>query len=157
MKKQLFILPILALFVITIMGAVSAELPEVCATVNTTYVTGIVYNSDGNTPLSGANVSVTCNVVNIETTKSADDGSYTVDYDASECAYKDDVTVSVVKGDLTGQNPNPTWYTNTSTIGCLEVVVNVACGDVSMVPEFGFFVGALTILSAVGIFFFVRR
>ena len=60
MKKQLFILPILALFVITIMGAVSAELPEVCATVNTTYVTGVITNAQGSTPIAGANVSVTC-------------------------------------------------------------------------------------------------
>jgi len=152
--NKTFGLMITAMLILSI-SMISAT--PICATVETTYISGIITDqTNGNVPVSGASVNVNCNG-NIQTTTSDSNGSYSVQYSASECGNGDNVVVSATHNGLSGSNNDATWYTENSTIGCLQLIVDVACANVPLVPEFGIAIGGLTILSAVGIFFFVRR
>jgi hypothetical protein len=71
----------------------------------------------------------------------------------NQCDYGDSVTVVAEKGDLTGINDGS--VDNNYELGCFDL--NVGIVDVPLVPEFGAAVGALTVMAAIGIFFFVRR
>jgi hypothetical protein len=149
MKNILSILLVLALTI----GFASAGVP-ICATVETTYVAGIVtYESN---PVDGAAVDVTCNG-HVQSTTSAADGSYSVQYPASECSDGDSVSVSASKDSLNGNSDTVTWSTSDTQIGCLRLIVNVACADVPLIPEFTVVLGTLTAISAVAVFFVVRR
>lgn len=119
-----------------------------------TLINGKIYNSEYTNIIEGANVEVTCNG-NLKTTTSADDGSYAVDYDEIDrgdgsCNNGDDLNVYAYKGGLSGSN---------SGIIHDDYIMDwdLAIVNVPLVPEFGVFVGALTILSAIGVFFFIRR
>jgi hypothetical protein len=137
--KKIFSLIILSFLVVSMAGAVSS-----CNTV----VGGLIYNEDYSAVIGGADVTVSCNG-NIETTVSAVDGAYGVEFLSDECTSGDLVVIDAVKGDLVGSE--------NGIVHDFELEVRVAIVNVPMVPEFGFFVGALAILSGVGIFFFVRR
>lgn len=126
-----------------------------------TLVGGIVYtdvNADGDydlgtdTPIDSANVDVAClhnNVTYHQYDISQSSGDYGVDFMISQCNIGDSLSVTATKGSLYGSEPG---QVNDSVLKW-----NVGIVDVPMVPEFGIVVGSLTILSAVGIFFFVRR
>lgn len=151
---------VLSLFVLATMllslGFASAIIP-VCGTSETTFVSGIITDAtNGNVPVSGADVTVTCNG-NVKATTSDVNGNYQVEYDPSECDNGDAVTVSATWNGLSGESNDVDWYTENSQVGCLELIVNVACGDVPLVPEFGLIVGITTVLGALGAFFIVRK
>jgi len=112
-----------------------------------TVVGGIVYNNRIAVP--GASVTVTCNNVTKHTTSNSVTGAYSISYSSSQCTIGDSVDVIAVKDDLSGAISAP--------VQDFELIVNVAIANVPMTPEFGFFMGALTLLSAVGIFFVVKR
>jgi len=135
------------------LASVSASLP-ICATVETTYVAGTI-TSEGS-PVDGAAVEVTCNG-HVNSTTSASDGSYSVSFSSEDCTNGNDVSVSASKDSLSGTNGDVEWYTEDTQIGCLQMIVNVACADVPLIPEFGLVIGTLTAVSAIGVFFFVRR
>ncbi len=116
-----------------------------------TLITGKIYNADFTVEIAGANVEVTCNG-NVQNAVSLSNGKYSVSYDKTDCKAGDSLIVSAekdgqyaIKSGVVHENAivNNTW-----DLG----VVNVA-----IVPEFGFFLGMLTMLSAVGIFFVVRK
>ena len=153
MKKALLFVAILT--AVMIVSSVSATIP-ICATVETTYVSGTISDQSNGDPISGANVDITCNG-HLQSAISDLNGGYSVQYPASECADGDDVSVSATYNGLSGNSDSVSWYTQNTQIGCLEMIVNVACVDVPLVPEFGFVIGTLTALSAIGIFFFVRK
>jgi hypothetical protein len=129
-------------------GFASATEP-VCTTAETTFVSGVI--SDGNGPVSGADVTVTCNG-NVETATSDANGGYSVQYTGEECPYNSALTVEANGA----TSSDATWSRTTNQYGCLEVIINVACVDIT-VPEFGAVVGVLTVLGALGTFLVVRR
>ena len=155
MKKIIGLL-ILASVLLTL-GFVSAA--PICATVDTTFVSGVITDANnGNVAVAGANVEVTCNG-NKQYATSGVDGSYSVQFDAADCPNDETTTlvVSASKNGLTGSNNTADWYSESTQVGCLELIVNVACADVPLVPEFGTVVGIVTALGALGVFFIVRR
>lgn len=158
--NKAFVLPIMVLLVTSAIVSAGAT---TCPTAETTYVTGKVYqNNDPSQTVAGADVTVVCNgITKTATTDLA--GGYSVQYLGSECDYGDSVSVSATFDSLVGDNETTIDYTKTTTVGCseenccLEVTLNVGCADISLIPEFGLAIGVLTALSAVGIFFVVRR
>lgn len=152
--KKLLGLFVLATMLLTI-GFTSAT--PVCATYETTFVSGTITDAtNGNVPVSGADVTVTCNGVE-KTTTSDVNGGYSVEYASSECDEGDEVSVSATYDGLSGNSDSVEWYSENTQVGCLQLIVNVACADVPLVPEFGAMIGALTVLGALGAFFIVRR
>src|SRR3989339_228731 len=92
-----------------------------------TLIAGKIYNADFTDTISGADVMVNCNG-NIQTTESLSDGAYSVTF-------------------------NETGTNHDNAFGDWDLAIV----NVPLVPEFSLIIGSLTILSAVGIFFFVRR
>jgi hypothetical protein len=142
--KNLSILIVLGLMIFSI-GMVSAvDISE------NVIVGGNIWNADGGSKIAGAQVIVECNDHEINTTSSSE-GEYGVEFNNSQgdiCVVGDTVTVTAISGDSSGSN--------TDTVEDFKLTVNLVIIDV-MVPEFGVIIGMLTILSAVGVFFFVRR
>jgi hypothetical protein len=153
MKKLLSVL-MLATMVLAFTGFASAT---TCATVETTFVSGLISDAtNGNAPVAGATVQVTCDGT-LKTTTSDALGGYQVEYTPAECDNGDTVSVHATYDGLSGDSSTVDWYTENNQIGCLELIVNVACANVPLVPEFGALVAGLTILGALGAFFVVRR
>ena len=127
-------------------GIISAE----------TLIAGEIYNADYSATIPGADVTVTCihgGVPSIKTTTSLEDGDYSVTFTetgTNACDNGDSLTVSATKGGLYGSN---TGIIHDNAFGTWDLAIV----NVPLVPEFGLLIGSLTILSAVGIFFFVRR
>ena len=121
-----------------------------------TIIGGKIYNADFSETVAGASVEVTCNG-NVKTTTSLSDGAYSVIYSEDpedESEYCDNGHA------LSVYASNPDYGSNTvEGIIHNNVVFNIDVGivNVPLVPEFGMIVGALTIISAIGVFFFVRR
>jgi len=119
-------------------------------------VTGKIYDNDFTDEIADATVTVTCGE-SVQTTTSLSDGAYKVIFTNSEtvanqvCDIEDSLAVDAVKGSLYGHKEG-TIHDLYDAVGFDLSVVNVP-----LVPEFSFFAGTLTILSAVGIFFFVRK
>jgi hypothetical protein len=139
--KKVFSLMLLGLLVVSMIGTVSAT---------NTLINGKIYNSDFSQTVSGATVSVDCNGNILPATSDAN-GAYAVVYNQTLCDSGDALTVSASHpshgvGSLSGV------ITDNAFMGWDLAIVNVP-----LVPEFGIFIGALTILSAVGVFFLVRR
>lgn len=148
--RKIMTLMVFGLFLISMAGVVSAQ----------TVVLGTVYNEDYTGNIGDANVTVACtdgNYTNYRYTTSSTDvsnlGDYFVSFNetgADKCKGGDSVTVTVTKGDLIGSE--------TETVVDEAVLgLDIAIINVSIVPEFGLFMGILTLVSAVGIFAFVRR
>ncbi len=116
-----------------------------------TVIGGTIYNSDFSEEVPGATVTVTCNGNTQTTTSLEADGAYSVWYPSAQCTVGSSLTVSAVKGDLYGSNSGVIHDTD-GVIGFDLGIVNVP-----LVPEFGLVAGAVTLVSAIGIFFFVRR
>ena len=139
--KKAFMLVVLGLLIFSV-GAVSAK----------TIIAGKIYNADYSDTIEGADVTALCNG-NIQTTISLSDGAYSVTYNETgvgKCDSGDSLIVSAVKGDLYGSQSG---IIHDDAFGTWDLAIV----NVPLVPEFGIFIGALTILSAVGLFFFVRR
>ena len=129
-------------------------------------VAGKIYNADFSATIEGADVSVTCNHPAGENAGnytlsdiSNSDGTYGVKfpetYDVEEeliCGIGDEVTVSAVKGALSGEEKGIVWDGEVFGIDLGLGVVNVP-----LIPEFGFIVGGLTLISALAVFFVIRR
>lgn len=132
-------LTLFALVFVLAVGAASAQ----------TIVAGTIYNSDYSQTIPGATVEVTCDG-NVNSTLSLSDGTYAITYNSTECHENSTLTVFAQKGSMTGTK---TGEVHDSVImGWDLAVVNVP-----LVPEFGFFVGVLTIAGALIVFFVVRR
>lgn len=144
MKKTITI-SMLILLVLSCLTLVSAK----------TIIGGKIYNADFTATIPGADVTVTCNG-NDKTTTSLSDGSYSVTYNETEqegdnwCGDGDTLSVDAEKDGLSGSE--------TGTIHD-DVVESWDIGivNVPLVPEFGLFIGTLTLLSALGILYVVRK
>ncbi len=145
MRKTMLI-AIIGLFLFSIMG-VSATAPQ-NTSVKNVIVTGITYNSNSHSLVPGANVTITCNGYSNSTTSDST-GAYRVQINHSYCKAGDTVTVTAIKGNLYGSASKPAED--------YGMDVSLALIMVPMTPEFSFFLGTLTLISAVGIFFVVRK
>ena len=132
---------------------------------DSTEITGTIYNANTYAPIANATVTVNCND-NEQVVVSAVDGQYSAIYNNSDncfgdfstssscnafCVEGDSLIETAVKDGMTGMN--------TGIVGDDPSEENWDLGiiHVPMVPEFGFFLGILTMISAVGIFFVVRK
>ena len=140
---KLTIIPIFAIFLLSI-AMVSA----------TVQVYGTIYDARQQiyTTVSGANVSVVCGSDSINTT-SRSDGTYLV-Y-SRNCLINSNLTVSAQFGELSGSK-NVIIH-NASDYNFTDIGLDYAQGNVFMVPEFSLIIGTLTMVSAVVVFFLVRR
>jgi len=153
--KKLLCLMILGLFVVSMVGVVSAK----------TLVAGTIYNEDYSEKIGGAEITVACshdgdiNYRYATSIPSGDSiGDYVVEYcertgincgEDDLCDDGDSVTVTATKENMSGSD---TETVVNNMVGCLDIaIINVT------IPEFGLFIGALTLLGAIGIFAFVRR
>ena len=117
-----------------------------------TVVAGRITNPNNNPKwVEGADVTVVCNTAT-ETTKTFSKGFYVIFFEDAECPVGSSVTV--------------TAKDDSGLIGTLTEIVEkkffckghiVFMKHIPLVPEFGLFIGSLTILSAVGVFFLVRK
>lgn len=143
--KKLLVLPVIALLVISSIVAVSAK----------TIVAGKIYDSanfETANSVSGANIEVTCNN-NVLTTQSKTDGTYSVAYNSTnDCPDGSTVTV-VAEKDGFSNSGSGLVHDYSAFIPDIHIgVVNIA-----LIPEFGLIIGTLTVISAIGVFFLVRR
>ncbi len=135
--KKILSLMILGLFVISSLSLVSAS----------TMIAGKIYDGDGNL-ISGADVEVTCDS-NVQETTSNSEGDYAVTYSEFDCNSGDSLSVYAEKEDMSGSK--------TGTI--IDNVVDdwdVAIVNV-IIPEFGLYMGVITAIAGLGIFFLIRR
>ena len=148
--NKLISVMLLSLVMISMVGLVSAD----------TLIGGKIYNADFTDTISGADVTVSCSDGDAEPcvqyTTSLDDGAYSVVYDEDDnedycsCDNGYDLTVSAIKNELSG---SATGEIHDNMVGNLDVgIVNVP-----LVPEFGVVVGFLTMISAIGVFFVIRK
>lgn len=149
--KTKFILTILTLaLLLTIsIAAVSAQ----TAPTYKTLVAGKVYNSpnfETAGPVADANINATCNGYS-ETTTSLADGTYSVEFSPDKGCIDTIVNVTAEKDGISNSGTG-NIQNYTSQFNLYLGVVNIA-----LIPEFGLMIGALTLASAIGIFFFVRR
>jgi hypothetical protein len=159
--KKIFLLGLMVMFAI---GMTSAVVAPSCSTVETgTVITGKILDASTNNLISGANVKVSCNENDLFAISDAN-GQYSVAFSPDQCGMNDSVSVSASGDGLNGEESgvvnekistivNPEYCPNC----CLEIVVNVGCIDVPLIPEFGVIVALTTIFGAIGVFFFVRR
>lgn len=68
-----------------------------------TFVIGKIYDTNFNTPVSGASVDVTCQG-NTKTTTSLADGAYGIGFELSECANESSVSITATRDNLYGSN-----------------------------------------------------
>ena len=133
---------------------------------NTTVISGKVFNSTNKT-VANATVMVTCQHNGTNSTQTTTTlwngpfkGTFLVKFSDSICESKDKVFVTASSGNFVG--------TTSGTVKDLfgsegkhhrffDVDLAVVKVYLNMVPEFGLLAGALTMVSAVGIFFVVRR
>ncbi len=148
MKKQITLFSVFMIVVI-MSFSVSASTSYIdLSNIKDTVVGGVIYSSGSFTTVPGANVAITCEGVTKETVSDSI-GVYSVQFTPFQCSLNDVVTVIAKKGDLSG--------VKTAPVNDYGLTVNLAIVNVPMTPEFGFFFGTLTLISAVGIFFVVRR
>jgi hypothetical protein len=159
--KKIALYMVLGLLVVSMFGMASAV--QSCSTIDVgTVINGKILNDATGVPISGANVKVSCNGKDLPTT-SGSGGEYSVLFSPSQCGMNDTVVVSADNGEgLIGQESGIVDESGSTSAEscpncCLEFVFNVGCIDVRMVPEFGIAMGIVTLVSAVGLFFFIRR
>ena len=145
MKKTVLLLAFILLLSVSVVSALTPA--------GTTYIAGKIY--DATQPswptVSNATVNVTCNGNNLTTTSVAE-GAYSVTYNASLCTFGDSISVYAFKGGLSGWGDG-----NTVSVDMTPLDVSIGVSNVPLVPEFGLIIGGLTIISAVCVFFFVRK
>ena len=133
--------------VVSLMGFASAY----------TLIAGKIYNADFTETIEGADVFVSCthdNVTTVMNTTSLADGSYGVQYTESGTGSCDNGDFLIVDAShIDFGFGSSSGEINDDVIGTWDLAVV----NVPLVPEFGTVVGMLTIISAVGIFFVVRR
>ena len=120
-----------------------------------TIVGGTIYEGVIENVISGASINVTCNGTSLDSVSDVE-GEYSVSFASNDCGCGDSVSVAVKNGGgLVGSEVGSITMCGISPVPSLTLDIGIV--NVPLVPEFGFFVGMLTILSAVGIFFIVRK
>lgn len=158
-KAKKILLVVLSLVILSsLISFTSANSAVACMGCTKTLVNGIIYNGHTGEPIEGADISVTCKDNHrarqrdntITGIKSLEDGTYFVVFDSIHCDEDDTVIVSATKDGVSGENQGKV---HDNVVGSLDVAVV----NVPLVPEFGFVIGGLTVLGALGAFFIVRK
>ncbi|MFC1682126.1 hypothetical protein ACFL0X_00745 [Nanoarchaeota archaeon] len=155
MKK----LGIISVLILLSLGIVSA-----CDCPNEhTLVAGKVYDQEGER-VEGAFVEVICynepgspSSVSKNTTTGGL-GRYRVLFSQEDCSSGDTVIINVQKDGLYGSGQgivDRNFEREFEIRGCLDV--DIAVVNVPLVPEFGIVIGVLTVLSAMTLFFLIRK
>lgn len=153
MKKTMsFIL--MGVMVLALVGMVSAT-SEVAN--EKTIIAGKIYNSDFSQTVANASVTVTCedaisHAIVTDNVNSLSDGAYSVVFYGDDCVFGDTLTVSASHPDY-GYNSLTGVIHEDALFGNWDLAIV----NVPLVPEFGLIAGMVTILGAVGLFFFVRK
>ena len=155
--KKVIALTFLTLFLFASMAMVSA------VSIGTT-IMGQTIQIEGDliTPVDNATVEINCthgSETSSVTMQSNEIGVYSALFNTADCDINDTVFISAVKGDLSGSTNitiNTYIYQDARIPMALEGGLGVGIVPM-MIPEFGVFVGALTLMSAVGLFFLIRR
>ena len=139
---------------------VASSLAFASAVVNQkTVIAGKIYDSpnfETANPVANANVDVTCNS-KLLTTTSQSDGTYSVSFIVTEGVgdFCPDGAVVTVVAEKNGISNSGTGVVHDYTLIVPDLYIGVV--NIALVPEFSLIIGTLTILSAVGIFFVIRR
>lgn len=149
MNKTITALILSVLIVASMISLVSA----------TTLITGKIFNHDYTETVAGATVTVTCahgdETSSTQTVTSLSDGAYGVEFleesGQNTCDSEDSLTVSAYHEDY-GYG-SKTGIIHDNAVGDWDLAVV----NVPLVPEFGVIVGGLTVVSAICVFFFIRR
>jgi len=142
--KKTFMFMVLALFLISTISVVSAQ----------TIIAGKIYDSPNFNTANGvanANINVTCNS-NVLTTQSLSDGTYAVGFEVEDCPNNSTVTVVAEKNGISN--------TGTGIVHDYTAIIEglyIGVVDIPLIPEFGVYAGVLTLVSAIGLFFIVRK
>jgi hypothetical protein len=160
-KKILFSLMLVMVLSLTLVSACSYHDHNTCQVDKNTIVEGKI-TFDNGTAIGKASVTVVCahgKKTYTETTKTVNSGllkgTYIVTFPQTHCKATDTVTVTASKGSVTG--------TKTGTVKdfikekCLDLDIALVNVVIPTVPEFGLIAGLTTVLSALGLFFIVRR
>lgn len=161
MKKINVLLALSVIFLVSLGFVAACEDGDYkCTPVKETLVKGEVTYADSGDEVGKAFVNVTCYHDGEEysrITKSLKYGEwkgwYFVYFPQSQCIEGDEVVVKATKGDLTGEVKG--LVEDFITQKCFDL--DLARVDVPLVPEFGTVIAMLTALSALGVFFIVRR
>lgn len=124
--------------------------------VEKTLVRGKIYDPNDMERIQGAQIQLTCygdNGAVTKNTTSGCGGNYWVFFRDTECNYGDSVEVYVYKDGLSGTGTGV--INRTLEKRCLEL--DVIALNIPLIPEFGIVIGTLTIISALGVFFVVRK
>ncbi len=160
--KKINVLIVLSVIFLVGLGFVAAceDGEPSCVPVEKTLVKGEVTYADSGDEAARAIVEVTCFHDGEEysrTTKTLKYGEwkgwYFVYFPQSQCVSGDEVVVKATKGDLIGEMKGIVEDFRTGK--CFDL--DLARVDVPLVPEFGTVIAMLTALSALGVFFIVRR
>jgi hypothetical protein len=135
---------VISLMLLSVVSVVSAA--------GTTLIAGKIY--DATNPghwvtVSGASVTATCDTHVSTPVTSRSDGSYDIQYSTADCGVGSSLSVYATGNGLAG--------TKTGTIFGIGDNWDLGVVNVPMVPEFGLIAGSLTIISALAIFFVVRK
>jgi len=158
--KKLFSLFILVTCLLLSVSFISACETKDCKIIKTV-ISGRVYFAETNESAGKADVTITCyhagtTYTQTTTTRSTMGvkGQYHVEFPQTQCIAGDTVVVTATKNGLSGSGSDIV-ENKVSEARCPDIDIGLV--NVPLVPEFGAVIGGLTILSSVGIFFFVRR
>lgn len=143
--KKIMSLILIGMFILTF-GIISAK----------TAISGEISGANVDDFIIGANVTVSCAhgvYTNIMTDVSSVTGEYYVEFDERGNLGCNDGDIVTVTAEKDGQIGIRSDVVKDDMIGTWDIAII----NVPLVPEFGIIIGMLTMVSAVGIFFFVRR
>ena len=147
------------IFLITSMFLVCLLAVSVSASVQGTVIGGVVYQGNVSNGVKGAFVDAVCyNGVQLtySNATSGTSGLYAIFFSEDDCRHGDSVNVTASYESLVGAK-QVEWIADDQLQAFLDIELDMGGANIPLVPEFGFVVGMLTILSAVGIFFVVRK
>jgi hypothetical protein len=118
-------------------------------------ISGVTYDAERPWRLSGTTVVASCDhhgLITTEETVSGAHGIYKIVFDNSKtstCLLFDEVTLTATNDDISGvETINMARYEENYDFFLLHI---------PMTPEFGFYMGLLTLVSGIGMFFLVRK
>jgi hypothetical protein len=152
-NKNILLLVLSAGIMLYALSFVSSAHAVACIGCAQTFITGEVYYGTPDQPVEGADVLIKCKHNGITKRAKAttlEDGTYAAHFLQEECDEDDYVLVVAKKDGVTGSDGGEVENTELRKI-------DIAMVDVALVPEFGFFIGGLTVLGALGVFFVVRK